>query len=354
MKKTFTISILAALLVFAATTASASSWRINSNASQKPKFASINAAMNSTDVVAGDTLYLDPGCGLTADQTVSKQVTIIGPGYLRNNAPYGSAAITGRLYITAPYTKIEGVIISSELRIQAQYVTIERCFINANISIGYDNKNGQYANIRQCYIDGYIEGYNSGNINYSGHSTIENNIIISSRYFSNGSGGVINYLQYSEITNNYVSATHKGEYYGAWVIGNITGGTIKNNILLNTGKEKNNVLTKNSNTIVTNNVMSCAEGTYANIGDNKYLDSTDESLVFSLQGTNDQRYQLKTDSPAKGYAADDGDCGPYSGTYPYVISGLPAGYPYYTNAVIGTRSKDGKINVSLNIKMQNE
>ena len=98
----------------------------------------------------------------------------------------------------------------------------------------------------ECY--GYIEGYNSGNINYSGHSTIENNIIISSRYFSNGSGGVINNLQYSEITNNYVSATHKGEYYGAWVIGNITGGTIKNNILLNTGKEKNNVLTKNSNT----------------------------------------------------------------------------------------------------------
>jgi hypothetical protein len=354
MKITFTISIFVAVLAMTATTANAKSWRINSDATQAADFASINAAMNSSDVADGDTLYLDPGCGLSS-QTVSKQVTIVGPGYLRNDAPYRSATILGDyFYIKAANTKIEGVVISSVLRIMAQYVTIERCNLNDYTSIGYNNSNAQYATIRQCYIKNYIEGYNSGNASYSGYSTIENNIIISSNYYANGSGGVVNNLQYTTIMNNYISATHNGEYYNAWVIGNITSGMIKNNILLNTGKAKNNVLTKNSNTTVINNVMSCAEGTYTNIGDNKYLDSVDESLVFALQGTNDQRYQLKTDSPAKGYATDGGDCGPFGGTYPYVISGLPAGYPYYTNAVIGTRAKDGKINVSLNIKMQNE
>ena len=78
------------------------------------------------------------------------------------------------------------------------------------------------------------------------------------------------------------------------------------------------------------------------------------TAVFVLKGTNDQRYQLKADSPAKGAATDGGDCGPFGGLYPYVIGGKPAGYPYYTKAVIGTRAENGKINVSLNIKMQNE
>ena len=69
---------------------------------------------------------------------------------------------------------------------------------------------------------------------------------------------------------------------------------------------------------------------------------------------NDQLYQLKEDSPAKGYATDGGDCGPYGGLTPYVPGGLPNGYPYYTKAIIPAKSKNGKVNVSLKIKMQNE
>ncbi len=352
MKSFLTISIFAAVLALSATTATAKSWRINSNTSQNANFASINDAMNSSDVVNGDTLYLDPGCGLS-NQTVSKQVTIVGPGYLRKDAPYPSAVFTGdNLYIKAANTKIEGVVISANLRIQAQQVTVERCYINKPIIIGYSYTNAQYTTIRQCYILSDIEGQ-SANSSYCGYSTIENNIIVTSKGGSAGYG-VLKGLPYSVIKNNYIQQTYTSSSYHGYVITGITNGTITNNILFNTGKAKNDVLYDINNTIVEKNVMSCTEGTYTYIGDNKCLDSQDLSLVLALQGTNDERYQLKTDSPAKGYATDGGDCGSFGGPYPYVLSGLPAGFPYYTNAVIGTRAKDGKINVSLNIKMQNE
>ena len=343
MKKTFTTSILVAALTMTAMTATAKSWRINSDVTKKADFTSINAAMSSDDVIVGDTLYLDPGCLLTANQTVSKRVIIVGPGYLRSNAPHQTATISGSLYLDASNVKIEGVTFTADVFIRAQNITIERCRATANIRhAGNSSYNAQYATIRQCYLT-RVYGY-SKTSTVSAYWTIENNIIL---YTSSGSS-IFN-LDNPTIKNNYI--TNSNNNYT--VLSDIQGGMITNNIIIHKGGN-NNIFGSVSEANINNNVLSCAGGTYSTIGDNKYLDSNDESLVFALEGTYDQQYQLKTDSPAKGYATDGGDCGPFGGTYPYVLSGLPAGYPYYTKANIATRAKDGKINVSLNIKMQNE
>ena len=340
MKKTITISICVAVLAMIATTANAKSWRINSDATKKANFADINAAMSSSDVEAGDTLYLDPGCLFTATQTVSKRVTIVGPGYLRNSAPHQGATISGNLYLSAANAKIEGVTMTSMVYIRAQYVTIERCRVTRCIYNGYD-VNAQYATIRQCYITGYING-NGINNTRTAYWTIENNII---QYTS--SAHIVSQLNNPTIRNNYISSNYNGYY----PFEGIQGGMLTNNVIINKNTN-NNVWTSMTDVVINHNVTSSAEKTA--YPDNLYLDSNDESVVFALEGTYDQKYQLKAESPAKGYATDGGDCGPSGGTYPYVISGLPAGYPYYTNAVIGTRAENGKINVSLNIKMQNE
>lgn len=337
MKKTITISICVAMLAMIATTANAKSWRINSDATKKANFADINAAMSSSDVEAGDTLYLDPGCLLTATQTVNKRVTIVGPGYLRNSAPHQGATISGVLYLSAANAKIEGVTMTNEVYIRAQYVTIERCRVTDDIK-NNATYNSQYATIRQCYIT-RIFGYGSSST-YTAYWTIENNII---QYTYT----TISNLNNPTIRNNYISNNSSSDIS----ISSIQGGMVTNNIIINKGT-KNNVWTSMTDVVINHNVTSSAEKTA--YPDNLYLDSNDESVVFALEGTYDQKYQLKADSPAKGYATDGGDCGPSGGTYPYVISGLPAGYPYYTNAVIGTRAENGKINVSLNIKMQNE
>lgn len=201
MKKTITISICVAVLAMIATTANAKSWRINSDATKNADFANINAAMNSSDVEAGDTLYLDPGCLLTANQTVSKRVTIVGPGYLRNSAPHQGATISGSLYLSAAEAKIEGITMTSDVLINAQYVTIERCRVTGNIRYSSSSSNAQYATIRQCYVVN-VYGYGKTSTN-TAYWTIENNII---QYTS--TANVIRNLNNPTIRNNYISHTN--------------------------------------------------------------------------------------------------------------------------------------------------
>ena len=341
MKKTFTTSILVAALAMTAMTATAKSWRINSDVTKNADFTDINAAMSSAEVAAGDTLYLDPECLLTDNQTVSKRVTIVGSGYLRRSAPHQGATISGALYLTAANAKIEGVTMTGDVYIRAQYVTIERCRATSYLGLN-TGVNAQYATIRQCYLN-RISGHGSTST-YSAYWTIENNIILRT-----STSHSVERLNNPTIRNNYILYNYGGSGY--YSIADIQGGIITNNIIFNK-KTNNNVWSNVIDAVITRNVTSSAEKT--DYPDNIYLAHSDESLVFKMEGTYDQKYQLKDDSPAKGYATDGGDCGHTGGTYPYVISGLPAGYPYYTKAIIDTRAKDGKINVSLNIKMQNE
>lgn len=348
MKKIFTTSVLFAVLAITATTADAKSWRINNDVTQKADFTDLNAAMSSNDVVADDTLYLDPGCNLIEDQTVTKRVTIVGPGYFRVNTPHRFASISGKLYLKAQYIKVEGIVMDSGITYLCDnYITLERCKIRTlYINEVWDQHEAQYATIRQCYVINVRGGSNLSYPSKTAFATIENCII---RINNNHT---IQNLYTPTIRNCYLAYTGTSNSY--YVFDKISNATIKNNILININY-KTQIFSSVTNSIVSNNVMSCAEDTYsAYTTNNKFLNSGDESAVFALEGINDQLYQLKTDSPAKGYATDEGDCGPFGGGYPYVLNGQPAGYPYYTKAVIGTRSKDGKVNVSLNIKMQDE
>lgn len=343
-----TTIIIATALIAVATTATAKSWRINNNTNAAADFASINAAMSSTDVLAGDTLYLDPGCSLSGEQTVSKQVTIIGPGFFRNDVPHLFATFTGALTITAANTKVKGVILNGSTNIRANYVTIERCKAGSIIICGVWNQpSAQFATIRQCYLT-MIEGLGTSGDYYlkSASAIIENCIIL-------GESNAISGLYSPTIRNNYLR-TYWGDRN---TLNNIKDGSVTNNIILNLNTSNQNSsprMINATNCTVTNNVMTGPDTAYPEYPDNKFTNSTSEADIFALTGTNDQRYQLKDDSPAKGYATDGGDCGPFGGLYPYVLGGLPNGYPYYTKAIIAPKSVNGKVNVSLNIKMQNE
>ena len=344
MKKTITISICVAVLAMIATTANAKSWRINSDETKNADFASINAAMSSSEVIAGDTLYLDPGCTLTGTQTVTKQVTIVGLGYFRDDSPHNFAIIKGALYLRNPLIKVEGVILEGKTYFEAQYVTLERCK-TSDIGFGGSQYTAKYATIRQCYVTGQIMGAGETDVRTS-NWTIENCIIIYSNSYD-----PINRFYNPIIRNNYIKPSYSSA--GSASVAYITGGMMINNICFNTNFLDSGGPYKMTDCVITNNVFHAAsvKEAYPN---NVFIDTNKEETVFVLKGTNDQRYQLKADSPAKGAATDGGDCGPFGGLYPYVIGGKPAGYPYYTKAVIGTRAENGKINVSLNIKMQNE
>lgn len=347
IKQKFIVAM--ALTAMMTTTVNARSWRINNDVTKKADFTDLNAAMSSTDVMAGDTLYMDPGCILNSKQTVSKRVTIVGSGYFRNDAPHRLVTISGNLYLTAQYIKVEGIAITGTTYLCSDYITVERCKAgNISINENWTTAAAQFATIRQCYATSVHGGSNLSYPNKTSFATIENCILISS------TTNVPVYELYSPtIRNCYLKSSSTSTNTSYAPLKSIDNGSITNNIIIRAANTSSHLYSV-TNSITSNNVMSCSETTHSNIGENRYTDSADESLVFALEGTNDQRYQLKADSPAKGYATDGGDCGPFGGLYPYVLSGLPKGYPYYTKAVIDSRAKDGKVNVSLNIKMQDE
>lgn len=337
--------VAVALLAIAATTAQAGSWRINNDASKNPNFTDINAAMASSDVVAGDTLYLDPGCSLTTNQTITKQVTVVGCGYDRSNAPHAVARISGQLYIKAARTKIEGMALDNAIQIQADYVTLERCNMTGGTNtISASNASSAIcATIRQCCLSF------AGQVIYGrgSTSTITNSWTIENCYirtnYSNGGCGCIRDLYNATIKNNFILSSYGSNAYGGWCLNNLTNVVAVNNIIFNT--TRNYAITGCTGQI-TNNVLSQDY----NASENKAnISSLDE--IMSGGG---YTYTLVENSPAAGYGTDGTDCGLHGGDHPFVQGFLPAFHPYYTKAVISPRSDNDKVKVSLQIKTQDE
>lgn len=326
-----------ALVALTATTAQARSWRVNNDITKAPDFTDLNAAMASSDVANGDILYLDAGTNLTAEQNVTKQVTIVGPGY-EATLPYGTSTISGKLNLKAAEIKVEGVNITGETWIQANYVTIERCKTYAIRCSG----TCQYATIRQCYVvktDSYpaIEGLGKTDTR-SAYWTVENSIISNVGSYAKN----ICNLYSAVIRNNLL--LNSGTY-NSFNLESLGTANITNNIIVNTGGVNNCINSIDGQFI--NNVV----GQNYAAETNHVTGSTSTAVVF----TGDyESYELIEDSPAKNYGTDGADCGIFGGLYPYVKGGLPQGHPYYTKAVISSRAKNDKVNVSLKIKMQDE
>ena len=347
-KQIFKAAVAAAVLTFVgAQTVSAKSWRVNNNSTKKANFVDINAAMASADVVAGDTLYLDPGSVLASAQTISKAVTVIGTGYFLQNGMV-AATINNSVSITAEGTKLNGVYVNGEVNIQANNITLERCKINSRV---YSYKGPRYGlTVLQCFINNPNTA-NSIDGQFR-NATIKNNIIISS-YANGGRSTAIYNVHDSEIANNYL-AVNKA-YDNREVLYNVTNSQIYNNIIRH-AKNPNFIFANSdavNNNSIYNNVITAAKDTYPNLTDIVYLGSADMSSVFA-PGTSDAAYRLKEDSPAKGAGKDGADCGPYGGATPYVESGLPLYHPYIKKAVVAGKSVNGQVDVELNIKMQNE
>lgn len=331
--RTFIKTAVAVMLLAVVGNVSAKTWRVNNNATKGANFLSVNEAMSSSEVTPGDTLYIDPGT-LLNQQTINKDsITVIGPGYFVSNMglPYSTAVFTGDLIINSNHVKITGVQANVVL-LNGYYTTIERCYLTNSLYHAKHPSAQRYHVIRQCYLSSGISSVYNGGYARSGGLTIENNII----------NGGVSYLTNSVIRNNTLLGTNN--------ISQIENCHLENNILYGSSN-----ITSNGNAFYKNVFKVAASSAYASIeATNKFIGSTDNTVLFKMTGFNDQQYQLCDDSPAKGYASDGGDCGAFGGATPYIISGMPLNHPYFTQINVASRSKDGKIKVSLNTKMQND
>ena len=326
----------------------ARSWRINSRPDAKANFESINEAMESLEVLNEDTLYLDPGCVL-GDQTVSKSVTIIGTGYNLQDETTREAIISGTLNVASDNVKIEGCNINIINCSRHQNTTIERCKV-VTISSYYNGPTYGYAGFRvySSYILNRIDCNRStgveisnciitGPIQDASNASIKNNTIICNGYnsyaLSASNSSILNNIILNTNDGYSVDENQKPYYY-------------KNNTIQSVAQENNNV--------INNNVLSTdAEHAFANFPKNKFIGATPED-IFTMDGTVEEMYKLKEGSPAIGYGANGYDCGAFAGQYPYVISGRPRFMPYIYEANIPNTPTEGKLNITLKIKTQNE
>ena len=342
MKRIFFLAtVMACVLLTLPVMVYARSWRINNDVSRKASFVDINAACASDDVMDGDFLYLDPGCDITTEQNITKRVTVVGPGYFLADMAYVPAMIRAKLTLSAEGVILTGLYSTNDFYIKANNVTIERCKVNRIMWQGM----GEYATIRQCYLI-CVEGDGAWANSNSAYCTIENCVI-------DGKTSNISIQKFYSPTVRYNFVSN--DYY-TWhasvtsVVKDIVSGSITNNIIImaNDGS-KNGVFENITNCQVTNNILSCAPGTYPDYPNNTCIDTHEITGIFICEGNTDRYYEMTQNSLAAIHAV-----GPFYGLHPYVFSGLPYRHPYYTNVTVSPQAQDGKVSVSLKGYIQNE
>lgn len=337
MKKFLQRVVLVAVVMATAQVAVAESWRINNDTSKGAHFVDINAAMASELVKDGDVLYLDPGCLITSEQTITKAVTIIGTGW-SSTMLYPPATISGIFNVNVVGAKMMSLKFTNVVRIYSQNVVMERCYMR-NVEGSADK-----ATFIQCWLN-YTTGSNSTTVvsgtNSSSYWKFYNCIIQHTQDLK--SCYPFRYISNVELINNLIIGCRA----------NITTLIAKNNIFLGGSY----TLTPESLNAASlkYNCFSLDPSTYLeNYPDNTFSDSKSLSHWTVQSGVDGAQFQLSENSPAKGVGEGGIDCGPFDGLYPFVLGGYPKHIPYFTEAAVPAQPTDGKVKVSLKIVNQND
>lgn len=349
MKKFF-FSLLT--LLAAASSAEAKYWKIGPSSVTGMDFASINAAMGSSSVSAGDTLYLDQYYNESAEQNVTKRVVIIGTGYDTSlTDEQVVATLTKALNLKTNKAVVKSVKLST-VNFYNTDCTMERCYAEivkaASSTAGINH-------IYSSFINGNIEGYSSSI--YSMFD-IQNNCIV--RKYVNTI--TIQYLTSSIIKNNVIISTHNNSSYNYRSLININNTEITNNIILATETTSDTyfdfelddkIISSGSGNTIEHNILS-HRGALTYFPNNKVGYGNSLSELFTQTGEYSDYYKLAEDSPAKGYATDGGEVGCHGGMFGCPSGGRPQYIPYFTKVTVGSRSENAKLPVSVSIKIQDE
>jgi hypothetical protein len=303
MKKT--IILTACFTAFTVLNSSAKIWRVN-NAGLPADFTSIQAAHNDADVLAGDTLHIEPSWVSYGALVSTKKLIILGPGYFldlntNQQANPATASITSfTLNAGSSGTVISGLTITGENNyINTGNVTISRNNIANAIFLSRDYS---YSNvlISGNLCSGYIG--DSG----SGASLLITNVLI----FNNLLYYILLPVQFSGVISNNVISHYNNS---------ISNFTIKNNIITSTTNY--NIFNGSFNTI-SNNICASPSGLPGNNGNQNNV-SMATVFIGATGNSTDGQYQLANGSPAIGAGLNGEDCGMYGGSTPYHLSGLP-------------------------------
>jgi hypothetical protein len=344
------LSALAILML--SFTAEATVWRVNNNAGVDADFNNLNTAVNSGTVVSGDTLYVEASSTNYGSFTCSKQLTIIGTGFMLDandstQADQNEASLNGTTYFNPGS---EGSIIygmtwqNGQLYINADNVTVIRNHFYTTSSysqcIRIQNGHNNVA-IVQNFIHHYVNTTTYYCLYFEGNN---NNIFVSNNIFIRGNqtsftSNTYNeaiYMPSSGATATYVKNIFLGylRIYNSQMEDNIhvcgsfvgSGNNYENNISYTTtfgtlnGNQQNVTMTGNN-----------------------VFEETTNGYTFDEDGF----WRLSTGSPAIAAGKSGDDCGVFDGALEWKPSGIPPIPAIFDATVptIGTPSSGINVNI---------
>ena len=355
MKKVQNALLATIILLAMATNASASFLRVNNNpginVDNKIVFSNVTAAIAAAS--AGDIIYLEPSLTSYGIVTLTKKLTLLGPGFfLSQNFPTAtqttSATIDGFSAVNTVTINCDGSVISG-LVINGANNNNPFSYLGAN--------NLTFSNNNIIGIEIFISNLSSDN------TAFYNNIILSGNYFESfssvslyntGVNGLVVTNNCFRYNTNYwddgvsggSTVTFSNNTYGylnllilADNAGN-TSYTIKNNIftnpqfiILTDTYSGNTSISLDNNIFYSANITVGKRSSSSNppssvTQNNNQLNAT-SSIFISPTGTGqstDGQWQVLQNSSSVAYKAgtDGTDCGMFGGALPYTLSGLPA------------------------------
>lgn len=336
------VIFLTVILTISVTSLNAKIWRVNST--RPADFSTAQAAHDGAN--PGDTLYFEPSSVAYGNLTLTKKLIMIGTGYFLTENPetqwiktipatMGAVTFSKTGSQTSEHSQLMGMTVTGNVTVNVSNITIRRNYIGGTTYFSQVSDTIEFINFRENYctwelrLTGYIHDVN-----------ICNNLFLLTYY--NSSLYITGSVNYNGLFMNNVFVGSPSAVWGESLETlSLSNFSIQNNIL--TGK----VLFVPGISLYTNNISdNTAFGT-----SNNNQSNVPASALFTLTGSSDAKYQLKTGSPAIGAGTGGIDCGVFGGQSPYVLSGMPA-IPAIYQMVIGNNTNNQTV-VDVKIKSHN-
>lgn len=304
MKQKFSILIVSLLVMNFSSFAKI--WRVNNSAGINANFTQLQAAISSTLVGNGDTIYVEASSAPydnVAD--INKSVVIIGPGYFLSNW-------TTPVQYNLSSAKFSGISGTSATNVRIMGLTIDYIYVTGNgLSLSRNNINYVYlwyaltnnTSITQNWI-GTIQ-------NYAGYAAtnlrIANNIINSGITMGASDNGLMEYNLFS-VAGGYYLNFNSGAF------------NFEKNIIVSSS-----AALQNSANVLFKYNMAAASILPPTNGNQNSINMANNAVFVdnNAAALNDQYFMLSAASPAKTAGPGSTPIGAYAGAAPYVASGIP-------------------------------
>lgn len=321
-------SLLVIGIALISLSAQAKCYRVNNNPGMGAQFTSFQAAHDSCHT--GDTLYVEGTTISYGSPTISKKISVIGPGFFLGQNPQTQVNPTSALFtqvicaMGSAGTYLTGLDINylilasgvNNIVIKRNHIGCPTC--QNSYANGVINLQGNNANI--LIIQNYVicQQFNSNPI-YAPLTLMAgcSNATISNNYIE-GTTGNNDYVLYMDPAASAVISNNIFKGVGGASM-TIWGSSVNNNVFLIPGPTP----ITGGNSSYHNNFSNAAQLDTTVGNPNHNHNNVSAATLFVNSGSSDGMYKLISGSPAIGAGISGEDCGMFGGLDPYVLSGIP-------------------------------